>query len=375
MNCGLYIHVPFCEQRCHYCAFPITVVPKSHYPAYTERLVRELEMINLSTTPETLYLGGGTPSLLSSRLIRQVFGALPSGAAEASIEVNPGTLDETTIGTYRDLGINRVSLGAQSFDDADLKSAGRLHASTDTIEDFEAFRRHGFDNINLDLIAGLPEQQTEAWQVSLDWIERLRPEHVSVYLLEAEEGTLWGKRAPEVADEKSAWFYSVAAERLGNLGYRHYEVSNWALPGRECWHNLGYWTGRSYRGVGLGAHSFVDGRRFWNTRSMVKYAEQIDQGRPPVEMVEDRTSLMCVEEAFLLGLRRLDGFDVHAIAEDLGLDYPQEWFERVERLESAGIVEFDGRILKLKPYGWLIAGGVTEELLCPELLSICEAIQ
>ena len=299
---------------------------------------------------------------------------LPRGATEISLEANPGTLDRTRLKAFQQLGINRISLGVQSFDADDLKKAGRLHQAMDSVQDFERLRNAGFENISMDLIAGLPGQERRAWEGNIEWVDQLRPDHVSVYLLELEDSSLWGRHTPQLpTDDDYAWFYSTIAERLDRAGYHHYEISSWAVPGAECRHNLGYWTDVPYRGLGLGAHSFIDGKRFWNTRSMTEYRNKLDRGETPVAQIEERTARIRVEEAFLLGLRRLDGFDVWAVAKDIGIDYPQEWFDRMDSLIQAGYVEFDGNILKLRPAGWLLANGVIEELLCPTLLSICEA--
>jgi oxygen-independent coproporphyrinogen-3 oxidase len=323
-----------------------------------------------------LYLGGGTPSLLDPDLLSGLVEAIGPVGGEVTIEANPGTLDEGRVGAWRDLGINRVSLGAQSFDEDDLASAGRLHSNADTLRDYDLLGREGIDNVNLDLIAGLPDQSRAAWLRNLDWIERLAPEHVSIYLLELEDSTAWSRRPPRMhADEDHAWFYEAAADRLGSIGYLHYEVSSWARPGRECAHNQGYWNRAPYRGVGLGAHSFSGDARFWNTRSLQAYAGRLDEGALPIEGSETLTPRMRVEEAFLLGLRQTSGFDVGVIARELGFQYPPEWFERVGFLRSAGLVDFGGGVLRLAPRGWLLESGITEELLCPSLLSICEAIR
>jgi len=379
VNYGLYIHIPFCEQHCHYCAFAISTERSPAYAPYVDRLLRELRLSELAGGPRTLYLGGGTPSLLDPGLIRRLFEPLgrPGGRMpeEVTIEANPGTLTDAGLAAWRDLGINRISLGAQSFDETDLERAGRLHSNRDTIRDYEMLCRAGFENINLDLIAGLPGQEPRRWLQNLDWVERLAPEHVSVYLLELEDSTIWARQEQGVhPDDTHAWFYEAAADRLGQLGYRHYEVSSWARPGKECRHNLGYWNRVPYRGLGLGAHSFIDNERFWNTRSMSVYAGHLDRDELPLDGAETLSPRMRLEEAFLLGLRQVSGFDVGSVASELGFGYPEEWFERVRFLESAGLVEFDGRILKLAPRGWVLASGITEELLCPPLLSICEAI-
>ena len=374
MNFGLYVHVPFCEQHCHYCAFPVSVLPRPAHEPYVERLVREIGLAELPDEIGTLYIGGGTPSLLSPTLFNRLFDAIPSGAREVSIEVNPGTLDDERIAAYRGAGVNRISLGAQSFDEADLRNAGRLHQPEDSSTDYQTLRRSGFDNINIDLIAGLPGQTRQSWSRNLDRVIALGPDHLSLYLLDVEDSSLWGRQSPGlVNDDDAAWFYAEAAQRLDAAGYRHYEVSSWALPGMECRHNLGYWNGVAYRGVGLGAHSFIANGRFWNTRSLDRYRTLLDAGALPIEETEQRTGKIRLQEAFLLGLRQIDGFDVRAIAKDLGIDYPQDWFDRLENLRQGGLVAFDGRTLKLTPRGWLRATGITEELLCPTLLSTSEA--
>ena len=374
MSFGTYVHIPFCEQHCHYCAFPVVVMAESAHRPYTECLRAEIRHADLPATTDTLYLGGGTPSLLAPGLLETLIDSLPRGATEISLEANPGTLDRNRIKSFLQLGINRISLGVQSFDTHDLKTAGRLHQAMDSVSDFEELRKAGFENINMDLIAGLPSQQPRGWEENIGWIERLGPDHVSVYLLETEDSSLWGKHPPQTpTEDEYVWFYSTIAERLAGAGYHHYEISSWALPGAECRHNLGYWTGVPYRGLGLGAHSFIGGMRFWNTRSMSEYRNKLDRGENPVDQIEERTVRIRVEEAFLLGLRRVDGFDVWAVAKDIGIDYPQEWFDRMDSLIDEGLVEFDGKILKLRPPAWLLANGVIEELLCPTLLSICEA--
>lgn len=374
MRFGLYLHVPFCEQHCHYCTFPVAVRPTSEHAGYVRRLKTEMALAGLPARPRTVYLGGGTPSLLPTESVADLLDGRLGDDVEVSIEVNPGTLTDGAARRYRAAGINRVSLGAQSFDAGELRMAGRLHAPDDTVRDFHALRDAGFGNVNLDLIAGLPNQDRDAWERNLDWIGRLSPDHVSIYLLELEDSAVWARQGfGRRADGDHGWFYRRAMDRLGDAGYLHYETSSWARPGRECRHNVGYWTGVPYRGLGLGAHSLMDGKRFWNTRSLNEYQARIDSGELPIAGAEDRTPRVRIEEAFLLGLRRRGGFDAADVARDLGIDYPRDWFDRVERLADAGFVSFDGRILKLAPAGLLVVDSVVEELLCPSLLSICEA--
>lgn len=383
MKPGIYVHIPFCEQRCYYCVFTIAVSPGHTYEPYVRRVIREIEISQFSDEPETIFFGGGTPSIIKAEFLEAILRALPGGGASAkelSVEANPGTLPAENLKIYRDIGINRISLGAQSFDDRDLETAGRLHKARDVIADFESLRRFGFSNLNIDLIAGLPNQTISGWSENLDWIGRLRPEHVSIYMLDEEENSAWGKKADRVpgpgdgeADEINVRFYTDAADRLGALGYVHYEISNWALPGYECAHNLKYWNGAPYRSFGVSANSFDGRHRFWNSSSLKEYADMIDSGALPIAGRELLTRQMRLDEAFLLGLRQTAGFNIWRVAEDLGIQYPSGWFEAIDEMRRSGWIEFDGGVLRLAPAGWLLASGITQELLWPTLLSTSEA--
>ena len=369
MKPGVYVHIPFCEQRCYYCAFTVAVAPERTYEPYVRRLLHEIELSEFRQEPETIFFGGGTPSIINGELIENIIAAFPRGAAEISIEVNPGTLDDEKIERYSSAGVNRISLGAQSFHDEDLKNAGRLHNAVDVLHDIDRLRQRGFRNISIDLIAGLPNQRREVWNKNLDYIERLLPEHISIYMLDVEERSAWGQHRNDVpGDDVFATFYMDAAERLAKAGYIHYEISNWARPGFECRHNLKYWTGVPYRGFGVSAHSFSGSHRYWNTTSLAEYARMLDAGKLPISGQEQLTREMRLEEAFLIGLRRTSGLDIWTVAADLEIEYPQGWFERVCELEDAGWVQFDGKYVRLTTAGCLLANGVTEELLWPNLL-------
>jgi len=369
MKPGVYVHIPFCEQRCYYCAFTVAVSPETSYEPYVQRLIREIELSEFEEQPETVFFGGGTPSIVEGESIQRIVNALPRGASEISIEVNPGTLSEKKLDCYRAAGVNRISLGVQSFHDEDLKNAGRLHTAQTVFRDLDTLRRSGFDNISVDLIAGLPGQRLEVWRNNLDCVEGVLPEHISIYMLDVEERSAWGHKGDIPSDDIFATFYLEAAERLKNAGYNHYEISNWARPGFECRHNLKYWTAVPYRGFGVSAHSYTTTQRFWNTASLAEYERMLDADRLPITGHEQLTREMRIEEAFLIGLRRTCGFDIWTIAADLGMQYPPQWFDRVCELEDEGWVQFDGKCLRLTPAGWLLANGVTEELLWPNLLS------
>src|SRR5215467_2404948 len=198
MKSGVYVHIPFCEQRCYYCAFTIAVAPEQTYEPYVRRLIREIELSGFDEVPETIFFGGGTPSIVDGTLIEAIVDALPAGASEISLEANPGTFTDLKLEHYRCAGVNRISLGAQSFHDEDLKNAGRLHRSADVLHDIGLLRKHGFNNISVDLIAGLPHQRREIWRENLRVLEDLRPEHVSIYMLDVEERSAWGKAGRDI---------------------------------------------------------------------------------------------------------------------------------------------------------------------------------
>ena len=378
MKPGVYIHIPFCEQRCYYCAFTVSVSPENTYAPYVRRLIREIQLSEFDQPPETIFFGGGTPSILDGNAIQTILSALPGGATEVSLEANPGTLTAARLEQYQRSGVNRISLGVQSFDDDDLKNAGRLHTSAHVHSDIALLRQAGFDNISIDLIAGLPHQQIEIWRRNLDLLGDIRPQHVSIYMLDVEERSAWGKSDSDIPGEDIfADFYLEAEQKLRDAGYVHYEISNWALPGFECRHNLKYWTRAPYRGFGVSAHSFSKHpaeKRFWNTVSLAEYTHMLDADKLPIAAEEELTREMRLEEAFLIGLRRVCGFDIWHVADELGFDYPQSWFDRLCDLEDAGWIQFDGKFLKLTSSGRLLATGVTEELLWPTLLSTSEAI-
>ena len=374
MKSGLYIHIPFCEQRCYYCAFTVAVSPEIAFAPYIRRLIRELDIAGVVDEPETVYFGGGTPSIIPSELLESVVKRIGKTPNEVTIEVNPGTLSDEKVEGYRRIGVTRISLGAQSLEDEDLERAGRIHRAQAILEDFALLRRFGFANINLDLIAGLPNQGIETWKRNLNRVVSLRPEHISIYLLDREERSAWGKIGVGIADENdSLEFYCEAESILRAHEYRQYEISNWALPGYECRHNLGYWSGIPYRGLGVGAHSYDGRRRFWNTASMSEYAERVDRGELPVLGEEVLTPSMRFEEAFMLGLRQAAGIDPALIARRLGIQYSPEWFSRVDQLLEGGWILRDGVNLKLTAAGRLAANSVIEELIWPTPSSTFEA--
>jgi oxygen-independent coproporphyrinogen-3 oxidase len=344
----------------------VATTPEHTYEPYIQRLTQEIRLAGFVSAPQSIYFGGGTPSIIPATLLHRVLELFPGPPREVSIEVNPGTLSAGKLAEYRQMGINRISLGAQSLEDEDLFRAGRLHRSAAVYGDFAMLRNSGFENINIDLIAGLPQQRLEVWNRNLDGVVRLRPEHISIYMLDQEERSAWGSQPPsKLTDEEFVAFYEQASSRLNAAGYIQYEISNWALPGRECRHNQGYWNGVTYRGFGVSAHSYDGMDRFWNTSSLADYAAALAAGRLPVSGRETLTPALRIEEAFLLGLRQTAGFNVRTATAQLGFQSSPQWLARVHDLQHAGLIEYDGVILKLTPQGRLVASSVTEELLWP----------
>ena len=269
---ALYVHIPFCTAKCGYCDFNSYAGQESLIPTYTRALLREAEMWSAALPhwrAETLFFGGGTPSLMPPEELERIVHGLRrrfrlTPGAEISLEANPGTVDEPYLSRLRELGVNRLSLGVQSFHDDELAFLGRIHSSDEAREAYRAARSAGFDNVSLDLIFGLPGQTTSRWQESLEEAIALGPEHLSCYALTVEDGTPLGRdvasgRVPAPDQDRQAELYLCASERLQSAGYEHYEISSWARRGRRCRHNLTYWRNGFWLGLGAGAHSHLPG--------------------------------------------------------------------------------------------------------------------
>lgn len=391
MNLGIYIQVPFCQTKCTYCNFHTGVVSKSLYNPYADAVCREIrenarfyQSAGVSAlvgawhavpalTADTVYIGGGTPSLFEPAALARILDAIRAtfdcALEEVTLEADPETVTEDHAAAWRAAGISRVSFGAQSFNDAELKAAGRMHRREDIYRANDILRGTGFGNLSFDLLAGLPHQTAASWEDSIDRLLGLRPEHVSIYLLEVDEGSRLGRElltlgtrynAREVPDdEEMVAFYDRARERLAAAGYAHYEISNWALPGFESRHNLKYWRREPYFGFGAGAHSFNGQQRWANTHDPAEYAAAISNGRLPVEQLETLTSGQALEEELFLGLRQLQGIDLAR----LEAQYNVQLAPRLERLREEGLVEVEGTRARLAPSRLTVSNEVFAELL------------
>ncbi|HXZ13626.1 MAG TPA: radical SAM family heme chaperone HemW [Candidatus Sulfotelmatobacter sp.] len=375
MNIGVYIQVPFCQTKCTYCNFHTGVVSRERYEPYANAVCREIGECDagLAAALDTIYLGGGTPSLLNpptlERILSATQGKFNGNPVEVTLEADPETVACEKADAWLRAGFNRISLGAQSFQDEELKASGRMHRRGDIYAAVQALRAAGFHNISMDLIAGLPHQTRESWDESIEELLRLRPEHVSIYMLEIDEGSRLGKESLAggsrysadaiPSDDAIAEFYERACERLGAEGYEHYEISNWALEGRRSQHNLKYWRREPYFGFGAGAHSF-DGRRRWaNVHDSAQYVSSIERGISPRQNVETVSPAQALEEELFLGLRQIGGIDLARIERD----YRVNLRARVEALRREGLVELRGSWLRLAPGRLTVSNEVFVELL------------
>lgn len=357
---GIYISWPFCAQKCTYCNFASGVFPRELEQRYLARLLAELRSTRWPWKPETVYLGGGTPASMQPEQLAAVLAQIPGRPwREATLEAAPGSLTREQVRAWGAAGINRVSLGVQSFVDAELRRTGRKHNAAGVAADVALLREEGLSEINIDLIAGLPAQTRETWNESLRWIEEIAPPHVSVYMLEVDEDSRLGQElllggvrygAMDVPSEDLiADFYELAVERLARSGLRRYEISNFARPGSESLHNLKYWKLEPYLGFGADAHSF-DGRLRWqNVETPQTYC---DAGDPRAESV----AAQLVEERFFVGLRLLDG--IRPSPEERA---PHE--AAISELIADGLLLQEGETLRLTPRGVLLSNDVFARFL------------
>ena len=351
---GVYISYPFCAQKCTYCNFASGVFPAALEPAYLDALRTELRNTEWAWTPETVYLGGGTPSLIDPEPLSALLSEIPGRWAEATMEAAPGGITPEKASAWRRAGINRVSLGVQSFNTRELARTGRKHTAEIVEHEICALRAAGIGNFNVDLIAGLPGQTLESWNRSLEWVERIQAPHVSVYMLEVDEDSrlgaevmALGKRygAPDIpSDDLIADFYEIAVERLARAGVPRYEISNFARPGFESRHNLKYWRREPYLGFGADAHSFDGQWRWQNPESIQDYV----RGSKPERTLSDPAG-----EHFFLGLRLSKG-----IEGDWSAFRPA-----IERLIRDGLLEADETVLRLTNRGVLLSNEVFTEFV------------
>jgi oxygen-independent coproporphyrinogen-3 oxidase len=376
---GIYIHIPFCRSRCSYCDFATGIYEGTLAAGYVEALGKEIlgwgilsgQDLDSSAAIDTIYFGGGTPSLLSALQIEVIFAAIHTRFVidadrdvEVTMEMNPGTVTPALLDEFHRLGINRASFGAQTFDDRELARLGRSHTAQDTRQTFNYLRDTGFDNVSFDLIAGLPGQSLDTWKRNLDEALALRPEHLSFYLLEVHEGTPLAEHIrrgiqPQPDNDLAAQMYELMLDRAGSAGYEHYEISNLCLPGFESRHNTKYWTGAPYYGFGCSAHSYDGSLLRWsNERDVAQYTDLIKRDNSPVVERIELTKHQARAEALFLGLRMMQGVDLKQHTLQFGADVRDSHEAELARFREAGLIEYDGDLIKLTRSGTLLSNEV-----------------
>jgi oxygen-independent coproporphyrinogen III oxidase len=390
MPAGIYISVPFCRTKCTYCNFASDVFSRAVFERYVDRVCGDIA--NAETCAhqmngcfehavDSIYLGGGTPTVLAPDRLQKIFAAVRlqfdvQRDAEITIECAPGTLSPEMLDGLLRCGVNRVSLGVQSFVDGEAASVGRLHKRATVLDDISHLRAAGITNINIDLIAGLPHQTKESWRVSLDETIAAGVPHVSVYMLEVDEDSRLGREliaggtryhAHFVPDEDTtADFYGAACEELNAVSIAHYEISNFARAGFESRHNLKYWMRQPYLGFGVDAHSML--RSTQSSAEAVRFstADSLDAfvaGGPVNRNAVSRSGAL--EESFFLGLRLNRGIDLRCIAEEFGCEAVAQIFPTIKRLESDGLIDAAGNVVRLTPRGRLLSNEVFQAFLAP----------
>ena len=395
----LYLHIPFCVRKCNYCDFVSFAGKEDQFEAYVNTLCGEIKArgeIYKDREISSIYIGGGTPSILPVELMERIVKALNqnfriSGTKEKrrgfhlqkkirpltefSVECNPGTVDKKKLKAYKKMGINRISFGLQTSDAEGLKELGRIHSFDDFMESFEAAREAGFDNINVDLMQAIPGQTLSGWQRTLALLASFKPEHISAYSLIVEEGTPFYEKQekglldlPEEDTEREIYYYTK--EFLEKCGYLRYEISNYALPGFECQHNIGYWKRDNYLGLGLNSSSMVDNVRWKNTEDLEAYLacdfSSSSASEEAASIEEDKQKLSHkeqMEEYMFLGLRMTDGISKQAFFDSFGQDFDFTYGEVVIGLKEKGLIEEnEGRIF-LTEKGIDISNQVLSEFL------------
>jgi oxygen-independent coproporphyrinogen-3 oxidase len=378
MPAGVYIHIPFCQSRCAYCDFATGLYEGALAAAYVNALTTEIGSCEtaLAQAPvDTIYFGGGTPSLLSPAQVSQILSAARArfrvtSDAEVTMEMNPGTVTPATLRAFRALGINRASFGAQTFDDRELKRLGRVHTARDVRDTIRDLRDEGFANLSFDLIAGLPAQTLESWSNNLEQALLLRPEHLSLYLLEVHEGTplahqIMTGALPSPDDDLAAEMYCLMLDKMSAAGYEHYEISNFCLPGYESRHNTKYWmTGTPVYGFGCSAHSYDGEHRRWsNERDAARYTSLVREGRTPIVETVILDEQDARAEAIFLGLRLLRGVNLNEYHARFGRDLRAEFATDLKRLRDAGLIELSDDLMRLTRQGALLSNEVFQTFI------------
>ena len=371
---GIYIHIPFCKKKCDYCDFISFSDKDKKIEEYINAIIKEIGQQKIKSKITTIYIGGGTPSYIDSKLIKEIIAEIKKknvdSNAEITIEVNPGTITKNKLEDYKEVGINRLSIGLQVTQNELLKQIGRIHDFEQFLETYKMARKLGFNNINIDLMLGLPNQRIKDLRESLEKIIELNPEHVSVYSLIVEEGTpisnkikLGELTLPEEDLERNMYWYVKNTLELN--GYRHYEISNFAKPGYESRHNMNCWNQKEYIGIGIAAHSYRDITRYSNTEDLSEYIKNVKNGHFERNRIiheiqkEDDTK----REYMILGLRQINGISISKFKEKFGENPIYTFRNELKKLTEEKLIIIDDNNIKLSNKGLDFANIVWEEFI------------
>lgn len=370
----LYIHIPFCVKKCQYCDFLSGPSDQETRDRYIEALLAEIRAVQNAERYEivSVFIGGGTPSVLKAEAIASVMEAIYrkfsfSADAEVTIEANPGTVDLEKLTIYRRTGINRLSLGLQSTDPDELKMLGRIHSYEDFIQSYQQAREAGFDNINIDMMFAIPGQSGEAWRQHLHQVAELKPEHISAYSLIIEEGTPFAQRELDLPDEDTEYqMYEDTAAVLEEYGYQQYEISNYAKKGHVCRHNIGYWKGTEYLGLGLGASSLYEEKRFSNTAKMQEYLKFSGSAECIRKDVVELSRKDRIEEFMYLGLRMTEGISEMDFEQNFGEKLGDVYGTVLQKYKKTGFLEKIGTNWRFTRKGIHVSNHILAEFLLDE---------
>ena len=373
---ALYIHIPFCLSKCNYCDFNTYEGIENLMEPFVGALTTEIELwSNRLDNPEvsTVFFGGGTPSYLPAESITHLMRTIDASTrvatdAEITLEANPDDVGPIKCDTWLGAGFNRISIGVQSFHDSMLSALSRRHSADDAAAAVSTARDAGFDNINIDLMFGLPNQPLSIWETTLNRAVELETEHLSLYGLQIEPGTPLHRNVnagliPIPSDDLAADMYEMAIDTLDDAGYEHYEISNWAKPRYRSQHNLAYWLNKPYLGVGPGAHSSIEGRRFANAKSPRGYIKAINEGEFPTDFSETTSLPMAMSETMMLGMRLAEGVSDTEFRGRFGRSLESIFGAEIQSLENAGLIQQSGDRIKLTRRGKLLGNTVFEQFI------------
>ena len=377
MQWGVYIHIPFCRQKCFYCDFPSYAGREQQMKAYTEALCQEIAIQGLSYRqkwgrPATVYIGGGTPTALPAAYMTEILTAiaahLGTDVPEFTVECNPGTVDRDYFKVLQAGGVNRLSFGVQSFNDKLLKRIGRIHSVEEAVAAVRAAQQAGFTNLSVDLMYGLPGQTLQDVAESIAQAQTLAVQHISIYGLQLEEGTVFARQESQgrlvlPADDETEAMYDYINEKLPQLGFARYEVSNFARPGKESRHNLGYWQDVPYLGLGAAAHSYLEGRRYENTADIAAYINRINTGASAGQLEEEPTPQHIMEEFAFLALRTAEGLSREKFAAKFNRELSEVYGRTMSDLAKKGLLTVDEKGCHLTAKGFKYGNWVFAEFL------------